>query len=132
MFRGGEELARLLLPLVACGAVFEGEDFAEGVEVFLGPFGDLAEGADAVGAQFVAQHFFDAFDASEVVFRAGWELRSLLQRFLQHALAGFDGGSGALGFIEAFLAAFEAAAGEREAGGIARGLRFERGDAALP
>ena len=44
-----QEIFGLLHPVVAFGAVFEGEEFAEGLDIFIGPFSDLLEGADAVG-----------------------------------------------------------------------------------
>ena len=59
----------LLLPLFARGAVFEGQDFAEGAQFILVPLRDLPPGADAVCIELLVDDFFDAFDLREIVVR---------------------------------------------------------------
>ena len=123
---------RLFLPVIAGGAVFEGEEFAEGAEVVVVPLGDLAPGADAEGVELIAEHAFDAFDLREVVVGLVGEVGGLLDGFVKGTLLVLQGLDGGLGFGKTLGAAGEAATGQAEAGEIRRGLRFEKGDAALP
>ena len=59
----------LLPPFFARGAVFEGQDFAEGAQFILVPLRDLPPGADAVCIELLVDDFFDAFDLREIVVR---------------------------------------------------------------
>jgi hypothetical protein len=59
----------LLPPFFARGAVFEGQDFAEGAQFILVPLRDLPPGADAVRVELLVDDFFDAFDLREIVVR---------------------------------------------------------------
>ncbi len=102
--------------MVAFGAVFEGEEFAEGFDIAFGPVGDLFEGAYAVGVELGAKHAFDAFDSGEVVVLG--DAGGLLQGVVQGVILTLQAFQSGLRFCHLGFAAQEALSGEPEAGWV--------------
>lgn len=130
--RGFMESAGLLLPFFAPGAVFEGQQLAEGPQLLGVPPRDLPPGADAVGMKLPADDLLDALDPRQVVIRHGGEGGGIFSGAPEHADEFLQAPGFGRGGPEPLPAFRQAATRQGQRGRIRRRRAFEFADAPLP